>query len=510
MRSKIIAWLKRAKGEALNGHPDPCDHGQHRRNGMSDPVTPEKWSMVRQDGGLSVMFSFYAPEGAQFSMPIAVLSGLLKSYFPNITRYLCVINKLMPEEECSIEWFRREVERLKPDLLAISCMSPHWKDVRDYLTAAKEASPSTTILVGGYQSIFTPDETISHPAVDIICIGDGEDAFIALVNALLDNANSACAAKVSIPGMWVKGADGVVLKSQRMLTKDLNKFPFPDYSIYEKNGSLHGLAISMFGPQEKFILMVMSGRGCSYKCTYCANTPMLEMYKGEGSYIRKYDIGALIGELKMLRDKYAVEYFEFLDELFMVNIKHSLAFLERYGAEIGLPFSINARVEKMDDNFCRVARAAGCQNIWFGLESGSERYRTDKLGRKMKNEDILRAAENAKRHGIRRLTFNIVGMPFESLHDAEETLALNRAIAPEFFYFFTYLPLEGTPLYDFARHNNLLLSEGTVSAEYLKGLRTQEFAMNLREHEGGMTTTEFNDICRRMAKFMQENNRLEM
>jgi radical SAM superfamily enzyme YgiQ (UPF0313 family) len=128
----------------------------------------------------------------------------------------------------------------------------------------------------------------------------------------------------------------------------------------------------------------------------------------------------------------------------------------------------------------------------------------------MKNQDILRAAENAKRHGIRRLTFNIVGMPFETLDDAEETLALNQAIAPEFFYFFTYLPLEGTPLYDLAKREGLLHGNRTLNADYLKGLRTQQFAMNLREHESGMRASEFTDICRRMSKFMQENNRLDL
>ena len=461
------------------------------------------------DQRLTVAFSFYAPEGAQLSMPLAVLNALVKQRFPNVDRHLVAINKTLPEDQYSVAWFRSRIAEIRPDLMAFSCMCPHWREIRVYIDAVKEVSPGTRVLIGGYQPILAPDETIAYPAVDMICVGDGEQPFADLLGRLLaDDADAAL--REPIAGLWVKRPDGSIAKGERFLNEDLNAYPFPDYSLFERDGSLRGLGISVFGPQDKFILPVMTGRGCPYQCTYCSNTTLLQMYKGEGSYIRKYDIDALIAEMQALKAHYGVEYFEFWDELFMVNVKYALAFFEQYREKINLPFSINARVERMDEAFCKAARDAGCHTIWFGIESGSERYRETRLGRKMKNADILRAAENAGRVGIQRLTFNIVGMPFETIGDSEETLALNRAISPEFFHFFTYIPLEGTPLYDVAMRSQLLIDKDLVSSDYLEGRRANRFHLNLREHPGGMSAGEFSDIAGRMAVFQNENNRLAL
>lgn len=460
---------------------------------------------------LSVVFSFYAPEGAQLAMPLAVLNGLLAKRFPDtVKRQLAAINKLLPESEHSVAWFARRIAEVKPDVLAFSCMSPHWREIRAYIDAAKEASPGTRILIGGYQAILTPEETIAHPSVDIVCVGDGEQPFAELMHRLLATNGPPVTPDTPIRGLWVRLRDGSIVKGERWLNEELCDYPFPDYSLFERNGTLRGLGISVFGPQDKFILPVMTGRGCPYKCTYCSNTTLLEMYKGEGGYIRKYKIDALIDEMVHLKSRYGVEYFEFWDELFMVNVKYALAFFEEYRKHIALPFSINARVERMDEKFCRSAREAGCHTIWFGIESGSERYRETLLGRKMKNADIVWAAANARRFGIQRLTFNIIGMPFERLADAEQTLALNREIAPEFFHFFTYIPLEGTPLYEVARSKQLLISKDQVSSDYLAGRRSAGYRLNIREHDGGMTPAEFTDIAVRMEAFQRANNRLAL
>ena len=120
----------------------------------------------------------------------------------------------------------------------------------------------------------------------------------------------------------------------------------------------------------------------------------------------------------------------------MHNLKFVNAFFEIYKEKIRLPFSINSRVEVMNEGFCKTAADAGCHTIWFGIESGDEEYRSKRLGRKMKNQQVIDAAANCKEAGINRLTFNIVGMPLETAGNMRQTLELNKAIAPEHFFFF--------------------------------------------------------------------------
>jgi radical SAM superfamily enzyme YgiQ (UPF0313 family) len=124
----------------------------------------------------------------------------------------------------------------------------------------------------------------------------------------------------------------------------------------------------------------------------------------------------------------------------------------------------------------------------------------------MTNEQIITAAENARQVGIQRLTFNIIGMPFETREQMLETLEINKNIRPEFFFFWPYIPLRGTPLYDVAKKAGLLLDQ-TVG-NYLEGAIKGK--LNLKEHEGGVTETEFHEICSLMQQFQQENNRLAL
>ena len=138
------------------------------------------------------------------------------------------------------------------------------------------------------------------------------------------------------------------------------------------------------------------------------------------------------------------------------NLKFVRAFLEIYKERIGLPFSINSRVEVMNEEFCQTAAEAGCHTIWFGIESGDEEYRANMLGRKMKNQQIIDAADNCKKAGINRLTFNIVGAPLETAANMRETLKLNQRIAPEHFFFFRTFRCAGR-LYNIAKKEGLLL-----------------------------------------------------
>jgi radical SAM superfamily enzyme YgiQ (UPF0313 family) len=450
-----------------------------------------------------LVLTFISPEGSAMSMPLACLSAYVKKHIPGIEVSLVGINLQTPNDPVyTVEGYMDRVNAKQPDLVAISCMSPHWHLLDPYLLALKRIHPAVPVLLGGYQAILVPEESIAHPGVDLICVGDGEVPLTMLIRRMLGQEQG------KVPGLWEKMPTGEILKSPPLLTENLSSMPFPDYTIFERNGSLQGIGFSILGPKNLFILPVMTGRGCPYRCSYCCNTRLLEMYRDKGAYLRKYDPEALVEELCRLRDRYGVGYFEFWDELFLSNMKFAYHFLDLYKERIHLPFSINSRVEKMDEHFCRTASEAGCHTIWFGIESGSESYRLNFLGRKMTNSQIIAAAETAKKYGIRRLTFNIVGMPFQTRQDMLETLELNRTIRPEYFFFFTYIPLKGTPLYTVAEQNNLLLEE--TAKDYQEGLKTGKFSMNIKEHEGGITAEEFREVCQQMLVFQTENNRLNL
>jgi radical SAM superfamily enzyme YgiQ (UPF0313 family) len=307
--------------------------------------------------------------------------------------------------------------------------------------------------------------------------------------------------------MWEKMHNGALYKTEPHQIADLKSLPFPDYGLFAKEDGFKRVITSIFGPKGKIVLPVMTGRGCPYRCTYCCNTPLLDDWKDRKTFLRKYDPVALVDELVRLVSQYSIGYLEFWDELFLSNLKFVKEFFALYKERIHLPFSINSRVEVMNEKFCQMAAEAGCHTIWFGIESGDEAYRSKMLGRKMTNEKVIEAAANCKRAGIYRLTFNIVGMPMETAENMRETLKLNKKVAPEFFFFFPYIPLRGTPLYDLAKKEGLLLPL-KKNIHYLSSVHDREFRMNLKEMPELLTQVEYSRICMEMMAFQQMNNRL--
>jgi radical SAM superfamily enzyme YgiQ (UPF0313 family) len=448
-----------------------------------------------------VVFAFYSPDGNEVSMPIASMSAYLKRDFPWVDVALYPVLILRDADVYSPENYARAIKELNPDVIAFSVMSPHWFPLEPYFEQLKKQMPELAVVVGGYQAMLSQQQTIQNPNIDFICVGDGEYAIGNLVQFLRGTKPG------PVDGMWEKLADNSVYETEPHQIGDLAALPFPDYDIFQKDGGFRDVNTSMVGPQDKLVLPVMTGRGCPYRCTYCCNTPVLEGWRNKKTFLRKYDPEAFVTELERLRDKYNVGYFEFWDELFLSNLKFVKAFFEIYRDRIRLPFSINSRVEVMSEEFCKTAAQAGCHTIWFGIESGDETYRAKMLGRKMKNQQIIDAAENCRKARINRLTFNIVGMPLETAENMRETLRLNQRIAPEHFYFFNYIPLRGTPLYELAEKEGLLIPS-KKDLQYLSAVNDRQFTLNLKERPELLSAGEYHDICLEMLAFQQANNRL--
>lgn len=452
-------------------------------------------------GTLRLVFSFYSPDGNEIAMPIASMSAYLKQEFPWVEVLLEPVLILRGAEQYSPENYAKTIKALDADLMAFSIMSPHWYPMEPYFEEIKKLMPDLPICIGGYQAMLSQEQTIANPNVDYICVGDGEYAIGNIVQHLRGLKDGPA------DGMWEKLVDGEVYKTEAHQIGDLKALPFPDYDVFSKEDGFKDVNSSIFGPKGKLVLPVMTGRGCPYRCTYCCNTPILEGWRSKKEFLRKYEPEAMVAELERLRDEYDVGYFEFWDELFLSNLKFVRAFLEIYKERIGLPFSINSRVEVMNEEFCQTAAEAGCHTIWFGIESGDEEYRANMLGRKMKNQQIIDAADNCKKAGINRLTFNIVGAPLETAANMRETLKLNQRIAPEHFFFFPYIPLRGTPLYNIAKKEGLLL-ETKKNLHYLSAANDRQFTLNMKERPELLTADEYNEICMEMLEFQEKNNRL--
>jgi radical SAM superfamily enzyme YgiQ (UPF0313 family) len=136
----------------------------------------------------------------------------------------------------------------------------------------------------------------------------------------------------------------------------------------------------------------------------------------------------------------------FLDANFAADRPWLEAFARVYPRRIGLPFFCKLRPERATERTVQLLTQAGCTAVGIGIESGNERVRKEVLQRPGSDADILAGCGRLKAAGIRILSFNMLGIPGESLDDALKTVALNVACGVNYAAVTILQPYPGTEL----------------------------------------------------------------
>jgi anaerobic magnesium-protoporphyrin IX monomethyl ester cyclase len=170
----------------------------------------------------------------------------------------------------------------------------------------------------------------------------------------------------------------------------------------------------------------------------------------------------VLAELVQLREAGRLGYVIFLDDTFTIQHRWVKDFCRVYGAEVGAPFSLHARVETVSAELLQLMAAAGCKQITYGVESGSERVRREVMRRPVSNERIKQVFEWTREAGI-LLTCNfMMGLPGETRDELQETLDLAEELGVFDFGYFVFYPYPGTHLFRVCR------DEGYLPADYLE------------------------------------------
>jgi len=335
--------------------------------------------------------------------------------------------------------FEREIESFKPDIIAVSVVDPNYSFGLELLRKIKGKYKSIPTVVGGPTATFAPEEVIAEDCVDIVCIGEGEEALAELCNKIERREDIK-----NVKNMWVK-ENGKIYKNDVRPLRDVNEILLPDWDILDDRPLLKPLA----GRVYRVGLFCMS-RGCLYRCKYCANRALSGIYKDKGAYYRVRRTESAIQEMAAYKKKYNLNFAMFLDDLFPLH-KPGVAeeFCRLYKKHVGIPFTVNLHPELVkEEQFAKLVEA-GCRNICVGVESGSPRVRKDILARHYKNEEVVRVIALARKYKIRSSTFNMLGMPSETRKEIFETIEVNKKAKPTTTTLTFFHPYRGTDLRDF-------------------------------------------------------------
>jgi len=319
----------------------------------------------------------------------------------------------------------------KPDIIGMSIVTNNFQYFRAFGKKLKDVM-NVPIIVGGIHPTSVPEEVIKEDWVDMICIGDGEEAMVELIEKLESKVDIS-----HIQNLWVKDKNGNVNKnSLRPLVKDLDKHPFPDRSIYAQYGVL--------GKRIRF----MTARGCPHNCSFCVNSFRKNLYPEE-HYLRKRSVQNVISELELLKKQYSPKGIRFEDDVFVLDKKWFNEFKAEYINKVSLPFHCYITPTGVSDEIVKSLKECGCESIAMGIQSGNETLRSNIMNRHYSNEKVIMAAEIIKKHGLRLYAEYMFGFPEETPENMMETLELSNKIHAYNSWSAIFYPFPGTGLYNY-------------------------------------------------------------
>jgi anaerobic magnesium-protoporphyrin IX monomethyl ester cyclase len=309
------------------------------------------------------------------------------------------------------------VDRVDPatEIVGITHMFLHeWPTIRDIAERLKVKIPGAAIVIGGENATgFWPWIFESTDAVDYCVLGEGEATMLELVARLKTGRSTA-----DLPGIASRAgkADAPAQLSGRMTNLEAIPRPAWEYteiesymSVADNHGVNRGRSIPM-----------MATRGCPYQCTFCSSPSM---------WTTKYVLRTpedVVDELRSYVERYRVSNVNFCDLTVVIRREWTIAFCQLMIREnVGVTWQLpsGTRSEALDAEVLELMYDAGCRNITYAPESGSERM-LNVIKKKVKLPKMLESLRAAERQGLRTRVSVIIGHPEERRVDTWQSLKL--------------------------------------------------------------------------------------
>jgi radical SAM superfamily enzyme YgiQ (UPF0313 family)/pyruvate-formate lyase-activating enzyme len=282
------------------------------------------------------------------------------------------------------------------------------------------------VVFGGPQASARPEVFLAKPN-HYVLRGESERSLALLIRAL-----SGCGSLASVPGLIFRGKDGELRSNPRLPPElHLDNLPMPAWHMFD----MARYEVSLLG---KPATSLISSRGCPFECYFC-------YHDYQGKVYRRHSVDRVLREIDLLRDRYGYEAFFFYDDNFTLDVRRLREFcgtvLEQRREILWRCYS---RVTVVTAELLDLMRRAGCVEIVFGVESGSQRT-LDRVKKKIRVEDSVRAIELCRQASISSKSYLMIGFPWESQEDIEKTIEFMDRLLPSQVMLVIATPFAGTP-----------------------------------------------------------------
>jgi len=345
----------------------------------------------------------------------------------------------------------KEISSEKWDLIGIGGLTTTYSRIKQLSPVIKKYAPDSIFIGGGGWSTYNPTEILELlPQLDMIVIGEGEETFA----ELYDEINNGTKDFEKINGLCIRDKTlDYKFTAPRALISDLNTVPYPAYDLMETEIYFRSssLPLSVDSYNSKRRASTVWERGCPRGCTFCSHNGMsridLQNIYGEGD--RKageklvrisdeendtFQLPArwptpeyAVNNIKLLIEKFNVDFISILDENMTSNLKWTQEFCDLYVKE-GLDKILkwgtlgDAPSVAVKPEIIPIMRDSGCSYISFGFESASDKVLNEDIQKGQLRSHLQKTIDTLKDAKMTPITTFMIGNMHENIDDLMETV----------------------------------------------------------------------------------------
>jgi radical SAM superfamily enzyme YgiQ (UPF0313 family) len=335
--------------------------------------------------------------------------------------------------DATLAKLQADVVAFRPDILGFGFFSIHYFETIRAVQAARDACRraglSTVFVAGGIHASTEPELTLRDMGFDLAFLGEADVSLVRFA----DTGDPRC-----VPGIVAAAQPACGFGPKQEVLDDL---PFPDWSLVDFRFYAQPSRGKVKTRYTRSLDLIM-GRGCVYKCSFCAYPTL--------SSVRFHSAEYLVEQVDYMRRAFGVDSVYFTDSTIGNNRRLVVRFSELMiarGLADTVEWHANIRPNQVNEELLRLMWRAGCRFLFYGFESASQRV-LDLMAKGCKASDNDRAMALHERLGFPYHASLLLGFPGETEADVLETLAFMRRCGAPSMGVNWYVPLPGSPDYD--------------------------------------------------------------
>ncbi len=302
------------------------------------------------------------------------------------------------------EHLTEHLDRNHYDLVGLSFVAGYYqyRKTLKISAAINRAKNRPFFVIGGHGPSPEPEFFLQRTGADAVVIGEGEETVGDLVRTLAARRSLA-----QVPGIAFRDGEQTRINPRRPLIRDVDSIPFPAFSLFPME--VYRLLRLPHAGNGDFVMPVLSGRGCTFQCTFC--------YRMDEGF-RPRSNESIIEEIKLLQKDYRISYIGFSDELLMSSVERTESLCRDFlKHRLNIKWECNGRLNFARPDLLQLMRESGCVFINYGIEAMDDQVLRN-MRKALTTRQIEKGIEATLAAGISP-GFNII---FGNLGDNLQTL----------------------------------------------------------------------------------------